>query len=161
MDSCGRSRSITVRRVERILGLGVRTVPYDLEVAWGSKRRREDAVGGLVGSVESFTSGSSMIVEGSPTAVSAFIDQMLDATKEVGGQSRHFVADGLQVAANVAAFRQTHREYFDFSERGRKLLKGHGAISTKDGNYRSFVHNGKHLAGHLDWKPVKLGASRP
>jgi hypothetical protein len=111
----------------------------------------------LLGSVEIFASGSGMIVEGSPTAVSAFIDQMLDATKEVGGQSRHFVVDGLQVAANIAAFRHTHREYFEFSERARKLLKEHGAIATKDGNYRSFVHNGKELAGHLDWKPVNLG----
>ena len=74
-----------------------------------------------------------MIVEGSPTAVSVFVDQMLDATKEVGGRSRHFVVDGVQVAANIAAFRQTHREYFEFSERALKLLKEHGAIATKDG----------------------------
>ena len=99
-----------------------------------------------------------MIVEGSPTAVSAFVDQMLDATKEVGGQSRHFVVDGVQVAANIAAVRQTHREYIEFSERALKLLKEHGAIATKDGNYfRSFVHNGKALAGNLDWKSVNLG----
>ena len=98
-----------------------------------------------------------MIVEGSPTAVSAFVDQMLDATKEVGGRSRHFVADGVQVAVNISAFRQTHREYFEFSERARKLLKEHGAIATKDGYYRSFVHNGGEFAGNLDWKSVHLG----
>jgi hypothetical protein len=97
-----------------------------------------------------------MIVEGSPTTVSAFVDQMLDATKEVGGRSRHFVADGVQVAANISAFRQTHREYFEFSERARKLLKEHGAITIKDGYYRSFVHNGR-FAGNLDWKSVHLG----
>ena len=67
------------------------------------------------------------------------------------------LSDGLQVAANIAAFRQTHREYFEFSERALKLLKEHGAIPTKDGYFRSFVHNGKALAGHLDWKPVNLG----
>lgn len=98
-----------------------------------------------------------MIVEGSPTAVSAFVDRMLDATEEVGGRSRHFVADGVQVAANILAFRQTHREYVEFSERAGKLLKEHGAIATKDGYYRSFVHNGKAFAGNLDWKPVHLG----
>ncbi len=126
-------------------------------MAWRSKGRSEDGADGSLGSVEIFTSGSGMIVEGSPTAVSAFIDQMLDATKEVGGQSRHFVVDGLQVAANIAAFRQTHREYFEFSGRALKLLKEHGAIATKDGYFRSFVHNGKALAGNLDWKPVNLG----
>ena len=111
-----------------------------------------------LGPVEIFTSECGMIVEGSPTAVSAFVDQMLDATKEVGGRSRHFVADGVLVAANIAAFRQTHREYFEFSERALKLLKEHGAIPTKDGNFfRSMVHDGKHLAGNLDWKPVNLG----
>jgi hypothetical protein len=127
-------------------------------MAWRRKRRSEDGAGALLGSVEIFTSGSGMIVEGTPTAVSAFIDQMVDATKEAGGQSRHFVVDGLQVAANIAAFRQTHREYFEFSERARKLLEEHGAIPTKDGNFfGSFVHDGKALAGHLDWKPVNLG----
>lgn len=71
-----------------------------------------------------------MIVEGSPTAVSALVDQMLDATKEVGGRSRHCVVDGVQVAANIAAFRQTHREYFEFSGRAVRLLKDHKAIAA-------------------------------
>ncbi len=121
-------------------------------------RNSGDGASESLGSVEIFTSGSGMIVEGSPTAVSVFVDQMLDATKEVGGRARHFVADGVQVAANISALRQTHREYFEFSERARKLLKEHGAIPTKDGNFfRSFVHDGKALAGNLDWKSVNLG----
>lgn len=103
-------------------------------------------------------SGNGMIVEGSTTAVSVFIDQMLDATDEVGGRTRHFVADGVQLAANVAAFRQTHREYIEFSARAVELLKEHGAIPTADGNFfRSMVHNGKNLVGNLDWRPVDLG----
>lgn len=127
-------------------------------MAWRKKRNRDDGASESLGPVEIFTAGSGMIVEGSPMAVSAFVDQMLDATREVGGRSRHFVVDGVQVAANIAAFRQTHREYFEFSERALKLLKEHGAIPTKDGNFfRSFVHNGKNLAGHLDWKPANLG----
>jgi hypothetical protein len=130
-------------------------------MAWKKRRDSDDGASESLGPVEIFTSGSGMIVEGSPTAVSAFVDQMLDATKEVGGRSRHFVVDGVQVAANIAAFRQTHREYFEFSERALKLLKEHGAIPTKDGNFfRSIVHNGKNFAGNLDWKPVDLGAEQ-
>lgn len=99
-----------------------------------------------------------MIVEGSPTAVSAFVDEMVDATKEVGGRWRHFVIDGLQVAANVSAFRQTHREYFEFSGRARELLEEHGAIAAaENGYFRSLVHDGENLAGNLDWRRVELG----
>jgi len=124
---------------------------------WRKKRESHDGESESLHALEIFTSGSGMIVEGSPTAVSAFVDQMLDATNTAGGRSRHFVADGVLVAANIAAFRQTHREYFEFSERAVKLLKEHGSIPTDDGFFRSFVHNGKALAGHLDWKPVNLG----
>ncbi len=124
-------------------------------MAWRNRRNRHD--GDSLGPIEIATSGSGMIVAGSPTAVSAFVDQVLDATKDVGGRSRHFIVDGVQVAANVAAFRQTHREYIEFSERACKLLKEHGAIATEDGNYRSFVRKGREFAGNLDWKPVNLG----
>jgi hypothetical protein len=128
-------------------------------MAW-RKRGNSDGASESLGPLEIFTSGSGVIVEGSPTAVSAFVDQMLDATKEVGGRSRHFVADGVQVAANISAFRQTHREYFEFSDRARKLLKEHGAIATKDGYYRSFVHNGK-LAGNSTGNRSTSAPSRP
>ncbi|MDP1820903.1 MAG: hypothetical protein Q8K58_13580 [Acidimicrobiales bacterium] len=127
-------------------------------MAWGRKRTSDGGASESLGPVEIFTSGSGMIVEGSTTAVSAFIDQMVDATRQVGGRSRHIVADGGQVAANIAAFRATHREYFEFSERSLKLLRDHGAIPAKDGGFfRSIVHNGKNIAGQLDWKPVNLG----
>lgn len=124
-------------------------------MAWRSKRTGHD--GDSLGPIEISASGSGVILAGPPTAVSAFVDQMLDATKEVGGRSRHFIVDGVQVATNVAAFRQPHREYIEFSERACKLLKEHGAIATKDGNYRSFVRKGREFAGNLDWKPVNLG----
>ena len=127
-------------------------------MAWRKKRNSEDGASESLGPIEIFTSGSGMIVEGSSTAVSAFVDQMLDATKEVGGRSIHFVVEGVEVAANIAAFRQTHREYFEFSERAHKLLEENGAIAVKDGSgyFRSMVHNGKRFAGNLDWKPVNL-----
>jgi len=128
-----------------------------MRTRWKSKRNGDHGASDSLGPLEIFTSGSGMIVEGSPAAVSAYVDQMLDATRQFGGRSRHLLVDGVQVAANITAFRQTHREYFEFSERARNLLREHGAIATQDGYYRSFVHDGKHLAGHLDWKSVNLG----
>jgi hypothetical protein len=121
------------------------------------KPKGNDALSDSLGQVAISTSGTGVIVEGSPTAVTAFIDQMLEVTKEARGRSRHFVVDGVQVAANIAALRQTHREYIEFSDVAKERLKAHGAIPTRDGNFRSFVHDGKHLAGHLDWRTVDLG----
>jgi hypothetical protein len=132
-------------------------VPYPGDVAWRKRRNSDDGASESLGPLEVFTSGSGMIIEGSPTAVSAFVDQMLDATREVDGRSRHFVVGGVQVAANVAAIRETHREYIEFSDRAYKLLKEHGAIATVDGYYRSFVRNAGEFAGNLDWKSVDLG----
>jgi hypothetical protein len=128
-----------------------------MKTRWNPKRNSDHGAGESLGPIEIATSGSGMVVQGSPTAVSAFVDQMLDVTKRGGGRSRHFVVDGVQVASNVAAFHQTHREYIEFSARATKLLKEHGVIATKDGNFRSFVRNGREFAGNLDWKPVKLG----
>lgn len=126
-------------------------------MGWRHKRNNDDVGRESLGPIEISTSGAGMLVEGSPTAVAEFIDQMLDATSKTGGRSTRLVADGVQVAANIAAFRQTHREYIEFSERAVKLLKEHGAIATTDGNYRSFVKKGIEFAGNLDWKPVNLG----
>lgn len=126
-------------------------------MGWREQHNSNDGISELLGPVDIFSSGSGMIVEGSPTAVTAFVNQMLDATKEVGGRWRHFVVDGLQLAGDITALRQTHREYFEFSGRARGLLKEHGAIAAEDGYFRSFAHNGKNLAGNLDWKPVDLG----
>ena len=126
-------------------------------MAWRGRRGNRGQGDETAGAVEVFAVGNGLIVEGTTTAVAAFIDQMSDATKAAGGQARHFVVDGLQIAANLAAFRQTHREYFEFSDRARHLLREHGAIPTADGNYRSFVRKGIQFAGNLDWKPVNLG----
>src|SRR5687768_11046806 len=88
---------------------------YPVGMPWGRKRTRDDGANEPVGSVEIFTSGRGMIVEGSTTDVSLFVDRMLEATRETGGHARHFIIGGVQVAANIAAFSQTHREYVEFS----------------------------------------------
>ena len=80
--------------IEGSVPAGPRTGPvpccHGVEEEAQQRRRSQRSLG----PIEIFTSGSGMMVEGSPTAVSAFVDQMLDATKEVGGRSRHFVVDG-------------------------------------------------------------------
>lgn len=122
------------------------------------KRRDKGSNGEVGGEVEIFSTGRGVLVEGNPSDVSVFIDQMLAVTREAGGQSRHLVVDGAQLAANVVAFRQTHREYFEFSDRARKLLTRHGVIPAKENGYnRSFVKRVGKYAGNLDWKKIDLG----
>lgn len=119
-------------------------------MAW-SRRSKDEDTGEAV---EIFASGNGVLVEGSPSAVSAFVDHMLEVTRSGGGQSRHLVVEGAQIAATVYAYRQTHREYFEFSERAVKLLAEHGSIPTDGGFFRSFVRDGNLFAGNLDWKSI-------
>ena len=64
------------------------------------KRRDKGSNGEVGGEVEIFSTGRGVLVEGNPSDVSVFIDQMLAVTREAGGQSRHLVVDGVQLAAN-------------------------------------------------------------
>lgn len=119
-------------------------------MVWSRQQKQQDTGS----AVEIFASERGVLVEGSPTAVSAFVDQMLEVTRTAEGQSRHLVVDGVQIAANVYACRQTHREYFEFSPRALKLLAEHGSIPTEGGYYRSFVRFKNQFAGNLDWQPL-------
>lgn len=121
---------------------------------WGRSR---DADRGGENAIEISSFGNGLVLEGSPTAVTAFVDQLVEVTKEAGGRSRHLIVDGMQIAANLAALRQTHREYIEFSGVAKQRLGDHGAIPTDGGYFRSFVRDGKEFAGNLDWKPVSLG----
>jgi hypothetical protein len=107
-----------------------------------------------------YSTGRGLVVQGSTTDVTLFIDTMMALTSSSGGKGRHLIVKGtvdvMQVAANVAAYRQTHREYFEFSQRALDLLKQHGTIPTDGGFFRSVVRNGREFAGNLDWKPVDL-----
>jgi len=109
--------------------------------------------------VEVVVAGNGIVVQGDPSAVTAFIDGALDVVPS--SRPRRVLADGLAVAGSIAALQQTYREYFEFSPRALELLKEHGAIPTKDGFFRSFVRSGPNanspFGGHLDWKRVDLG----
>jgi len=126
-------------------------------MAWRSRQKRDSSLGEEAAPIEVFASGSGVIVEGSPSAVADFVDQMLEVTGEARGRSRHIAIDGFQIFANVMAIEQTHREYIEFSPRAIGLLKQYGSIPTSDGYFRSFVRHGQHFAGNLDWKSVNLG----
>ncbi len=110
-------------------------------------------------SVEVVVAGNGIVVQGDPSAVTAFVDAAMDVVPST--RPRRVLADGLAVAGSVAAFRQTYREYFEFSPRALALLKEHGAIPTEDGYFRSFVRSGPKgnspFAGHLDWRQIDLG----
>lgn len=110
-------------------------------------------------SVELVVAGTGVLVQGTPSAVMAYVDQV--TTLVSSNISKRVLADGLAVAGSIAALVNTHREYFEFSPRAMKLLREHGAIPTKDGFNRSFVRSGpagnSPFAGHLDWRPVSLG----
>lgn len=137
----------------------VLAVAYSRVMKW----RRRDSGRSNGGDVEIYSIGHGLVVQGTTTDISAFIDEMMSITTAAGGRSRHVVSgviEDLQVVANVAALRQTHREYIEFSDRAATLLRQHGAIPTDDGYFRSFVHDGKRLAGHLDWRPVDLSPER-
>jgi hypothetical protein len=122
-------------------------------MAW----RKKDEGAQPAGEIQIYGTDRGVLVEGSPTEVAELIDQLMATTKEAGGHARHMVVDGVQIAANVVAYRQTYREYFEFSQRALMLLRERGAIPTADGFFRSFVRKGAHFAGNLDWKPVNLG----
>jgi hypothetical protein len=49
-------------------------------------------------------------------------------------------------------------EYVRLSPASRQLLSLHGAIPGDDGFFRMFVHDGKHIAGQLQWQHVSPGA---
>lgn len=110
-------------------------------------------------SVELVVAGTGVLVQGSPSAVMAYVDQINALVSS--STSKRVLADGLAVAGSVATLVSTHREYFEFSPRAMELLRQHGAIPTKDGFNRSFVRSGtagnSPFAGHLDWKPIPLG----
>jgi hypothetical protein len=113
-------------------------------------------------SVELVVAGNGVVVQGSPSAVTTFVDRMAALTKS--GSSRRVIADGLAVAGHVGAISRTYREYFEFAPRSLELLRENGAIPTGDGFFRGFVRSGplanSPFAGNLDWKPVELGPER-
>ena len=90
-----------------------------------ARRRKSDDEGN--GTLEIYASGQGLVVQGTTTDVTAFIDEMMASTKAAGGRGRHLMVDGaiggFQIAANAVAYGQTHREYFEFSERALALLK--------------------------------------
>lgn len=110
-------------------------------------------------SVELMAAGNGLVVQGSPTAVTTFVDRMTGLTES--SRARRVLVDGLAVVGHIAALVNTHREYFEFSPEALARLREHGAIPAGEGWFRSFVRSGdlgnSPFAGHLDWRPVDLG----
>jgi pyruvate/2-oxoglutarate dehydrogenase complex dihydrolipoamide acyltransferase (E2) component len=107
-------------------------------------------------SLEVVAVNSGLIVQGSPSEVSEFVDRAKEIVKKSGGRSRHLVADGAAALSSLNAHATTHREYVEFSPRSEKLLREHGVIPTGDGWFRSLVRSDTQIVGNLDWRPVDL-----
>jgi hypothetical protein len=100
-----------------------------------------------------------VVVQGPPGIVRAFAERVRSIAESVdvdriGGMLTTAAAAIDQLASTGDA----KPRYFEFSPRAMDLLKQHGAIPTGDGFFRSMVHDGSHLAGHLDWKPINASA---
>lgn len=112
------------------------------------------------GEVEVHRSGNGLLVSGTSADVAAFVEQLSAMTVETRGHVRHITADGVAVAANMAALVQTHAQYVQFSDRALSLLRQYGAVPHGNGSFWSFVRNGHEFAGNLDWRPVNLSPER-
>ncbi|HAP77950.1 MAG TPA: hypothetical protein DCR14_17950 [Acidimicrobiaceae bacterium] len=107
-------------------------------------------------SVDIVVAEKGVMVVGSESSVAKVRDLML---RVVGDEVplRSSVASAAAGVANVVAFAQTHKEYFEFSAEAMRRLKEYGSIETKGGYFRSFVRDGRLFAGNLDWKPANFG----
>ena len=101
--------------------------------------------------------GHGLVVQGSRASVTAFIDQMKDATTRAGGQSSSVVADPSSRATQLMSLVESHREYIEFSDRAWSCLKELHSVPSEDGFFRGLVQRGKQLAENLDWHPSDVG----
>jgi hypothetical protein len=101
--------------------------------------------------------GDGLMVQGDPGLVELVAAQLMEPGAQVR-RSRQSAADLFAAGAAGYAIVATHREYFQFSLQALQRLAEHGAIPSPDapGFFRSVVHDGKHLAGGLDWAPVSF-----
>lgn len=69
------------------------------------------------------------------------------------------VADLGADAGAAYGFYKTHQEYFQFAPSAMELLKKHGALPSKDGQYKRgyVVDKAKQFAGNFDWQQVDVG----
>lgn len=110
-------------------------------------------------SLDIVAADNGVIVRGPAASVSEFIDGLMETTAGAD-RPRRLPVDGVALAADAMAFRQTHGEYVEFSKRALELLRQHGSIPKADGYFQSFVKSGREFAGNLDWKPANLGPSQ-
>lgn len=96
-----------------------------------------------------------LVLDGTATAVERFAERV----ERLASSSAlaEVAAVGLavkQAVDQLPSTRSAGAALVELSPRAVELLREHGAIAAGDGFFRSMVHDGKHLAGNLDWKPV-------
>jgi len=107
--------------------------------------------------VEIVQTGRGVLLRGNADEVANAVSEF---TRIAASGARSISAVDLGAGAGAAyGLYRAHQQYFQFSARALELLKQHGALPARDGQYkRSFVlDEAKKFAGNLDWKKVDIG----
>ncbi len=104
--------------------------------------------------------GNGLLLSGPTAAVAEIVDRL----QRIGGSalvaSPVVPTEALAVFATGFADGATSSQYIRHTASSRQLLEQHGAIPTGDGSFRSLVHDGRHIAGNLDWEVVSASPER-
>jgi hypothetical protein len=116
---------------------------------WDRLRGRSDRDDSVLAVVDK----GGVLIAGAPGT----LDTVIARLTSVGGTRSHrIVADPAAAVASGLAASNTHRQYVALSPESLKLLRQHGAVPGDQGFFRMFVHDGKHIAGQLQWAKVDV-----
>ncbi len=104
--------------------------------------------------------GNGLLLTGPTAAVAEIVDRL----QRIGGTaivaSPVVPTEALAVFATGFADGATSSQYIRHTPSSRLLLEQHGAIPAGGGSFRSMVHDGRGIAGNLDWEVVNSGPER-
>lgn len=116
---------------------------------WNKLLRSKEPTGDLVALVDQ----GGVLLAGPSDAINGIVTQL---TSDQAVRSFRVAMDPAAVLASASATALTNREYIRLSPDSLTLLRQHGAVPGTDGFFRMFVHDGKHIAGQLQWAKVRI-----
>ncbi len=111
---------------------------------------------------------SGIIVGGSDAAVVAFVgglgiepwtDRTADGLTLPSGSGSAVAKAGAALATLLSTDVET-TEYLQLTDRSKALIAEHGALPNGNGGFRAFVHDGKRIAGQLEYESVMVSPDR-